>query len=82
MRNTLRTEDHIVRVLTEPSLHSTNLKIAAWLLGCVLIGIALSVLYPDFDEEKINRNSGRRIRIECRRRARVEEVEEENCLVH
>jgi hypothetical protein len=68
-------------IYQDPSLAHLDLKIIAWLLSCVLLGIALSVVFPDFDEEKINRNTGRRVRIECRRRARVEEKEEENCLV-
>lgn len=43
-------------IYNEPSLAHLNTKLFAYMIICVLIGIALSVLFPSFNEDdKINR---------------------------
>jgi hypothetical protein len=39
----------------EPSKAHLDAKIIGWLIGCVLLGIVLAVIFPDFEDEWMNR---------------------------
>jgi hypothetical protein len=73
-------------IYQEPSLEHLNAKILVWLLSCVLVGITVCMMLPDFDDDKMIRQA-QRVRIvsprnASRRRSAEREMEEENCLIH
>jgi hypothetical protein len=45
-----------LQVYKDATLHHTNAKIIVFFIICILLGVLLSILIPDFgDDDKINR---------------------------